>query len=79
MAFALNQWRTIPFGRTLAPLKTTSVNRKGFPENSREENLIYDPLETLLANVENFLDNVENFFDNVEKWKTFVEKWKTTT
>ena len=34
------------------------------------KNHSYDPLETLLANVENFLDNVE-------KWKTFVEKWKT--
>nr|DAW56367.1 MAG TPA: hypothetical protein [Caudoviricetes sp.] len=36
-AFALNQWRSIPFGRTLPPLKTTSVNRKGFPKNPREK------------------------------------------
>ena len=44
-----------------------------------KENLLYDPLDTIVANVENFCVNVENFLDNVEKWKTFVEKWKTTT
>lgn len=43
-----------------------------------EEKPFYDPLESLLANVENSWGNVENFLGNVEKWKTIVEKWKTT-
>jgi hypothetical protein len=77
-AFALNQWRSIPFGRTLPPLKTTSVNRKGFPENPREEKLLYAPPRDdfgkcgkLLVIVENFLiqcGKVENFCGKVENY-----------
>ena len=60
-AFALNQLRTIPFGRTLSPLKTTSVNRKGFPENSRDEKIL--PMTPY-----------RRFW---QMWKTFWIMWKS--